>query len=1158
LPIHSQRAEAPRAGGATGTGSHHLPGEDTSRAALREHASATDERRMATILFADFVGSTALGERFDAEDVHDQITYAQSALDGIVERYGGYVAKHLGDGIMAIFGAPVAHEDDPDRAVLAGLDMLGALTDIRRRHFAGVPALQLRIGISSGEVIAGPVAGTYDVLGDAANTASRLEGAAHDNCVLVDAPTMRLAQRSIRFSEPQNLQLRGKAGTVIAYPVLGRRDQVVERWEVAERRAALIGRDGELARLLDLWGRAKEGRGQLVTLVGEAGVGKSRLVLEAVERMQAQEDVPVVRGRCLSYTQQTSLWLIADVLHNLFRVTPEDDPETVRARVTDAVHDLLREEDDATRTAAIDVFGGVLGLEPGDSPVAGAEPQVRRRVLVRSLWLLLALTRHLARVLVLEDLHWIDPASEEVLGELLAGIPGLRLLVIAAQRPGVALPWSEWEWPERITVRPLHESDAAALVKDVLGAGMLAPELRRYVIDRTGGNPFFIEELLRAAREGGALIQVNGHAELAPGAAERLPSTLTEILMARLDRLEAEIRGVAQVASVIGRHFAVRLLAEVAGQDMATLDERLLRLQQAEIVFPRRALDLEYAFKHVLLREVAYSTLTRKSRRALHAATAKALASLYPADTNVDLIAFHYSKTEEHMDAAEALQAAGDKATRMGAPQQALALYDDARQRLDMGDAPPGALASVDGKRGQALWTLGRFDAALDVLESAAAAYKTANNVAGEAGVLAMIGQVYADRGTPEEGISRLDRDGDRARLEEALAGPPVRSPRDFAALRTTHLRLRFGEAPHRPSDSQTNIPGQDALLALEGVPAGERDKQWHREKARVHMNRGYAFRFGGWGQDVQVELDQAIAQAREVQDPELLRRAYGYAAGANLLSARFEDAGHYFEDAREQNRLLGNKGWAGFCTAALGVVAYHLGRDWEVARKYLEEAVEVTQGTNAVFSSYPPRWLGQLNLAQGRWEEASDYLNEALRTEPLAHILPGLRPVVTLIAEMHLLQGNPQAAVAKLESALPDTAPDRAGIAAYYAWSLVEAAPPQRKVDLPNALSLVDEAIQGNETNPLVLVDALRIKGVVLARGGDTASAEGALEEAWRRADAMNDRYARARVQLERGKLLKRMRRRTEATKELNQARNVFQALGATPYIKLTDEALE
>lgn len=640
------------------------------------------ERRLVTILFADLVGSTALGESLDPEQAEEVISAVHQAMAGAIEAYGGYVLKYLGDGMMALFGAPVAREDDAERAVVAALAMHAALQDAGDGIPGISPTLALRIGITSGEVIAGVLTGGYDVSGDAANTSARLQGAAEVGGVLVGEETMRLARRAVRFGERQVLALKGKAEPVVAYPVLGLRDRPVQRWEGQERRTPLVGRDAELARLRSAWRGTLTGHGMLITLVGEAGVGKSRLLSEAVAAIAEDGGNRVLWGRCASYGGAGSLGLIADLLRGLCGLAPVAPDSQIRERLDAMLDRFLDGQDAETRAMARDVLGTVLGLPPGDSGVAGADARIRRQVLVRCLLLLTGGAAHAPALLVLEDLHWLDEASAEVLAELLHDVRALPLLVLATQRPDAVLPWGDWDWPLRLALEPLAADDAQALARAILGADPAA-DLLAHLDTRAGGNPFFLEELIRSLHESGALVEDGGEVHLAPGAAARLPSTLTELLLARLDRLEAQTRQVAQVASVIGRSFAVSLLAALAGQPEQQLTSSLHALERADIAFPLWSAELEYLFKHATVQETAYSTLLVRRRQSLHAQIARLIADLYPGEDQAEVIAYHFARSRETGAAAHWLERAGDRAMRMGANLAAIDHYTAARSHLE-------------------------------------------------------------------------------------------------------------------------------------------------------------------------------------------------------------------------------------------------------------------------------------------------------------------------------------------------------------------------------------------------------------------------------------------------------------------------------------------
>jgi class 3 adenylate cyclase/tetratricopeptide (TPR) repeat protein len=646
-----------------------------------------EERRLVTAVFCDLVGFTPLSERLDADEVREILAAYFAAMAGEVSRYGGVVDKYAGDAVLAVFGVPIAHEDDAERAVLCSLAMQQAIRPVAEEveRLFGVP-LAIRVGVNTGEA----VSGSWDasgqesaVTGDAINVAARLETAAEPGDVVVGAETMRLARRRIRFGEGAELVLKGKSEPVTAYVALGVRDDTGA--DTTRPAAPLIGRERELDLLADAWASARAGEGQLVTIIGDPGVGKSRLVAEALSQLQPEgATTHSLRARCLSYGQSISLWLIADLLRSLCALPEDAHARENRERIDARVEELLGGNDDADRAIARDVLGEILGLPAGGSLVTQADPQVRRSSLVRVLGLLLAsLAASEPLLLVVEDLHWLDSASNEILEALLSEVPGRRILVLATQRPGWTASWSGWSWTERLVLRPLAAEEAAALAGAVLGGGRLSTVLEQHLRERAEGNPFFVEELILYLQESGGLEESGGEIRVLPDAAERLPATLTELLLARLDRLEGRVRAVAQVGSVIGRSFAVRLLARVMDREEALLSEPLRALQQAEIAFPHGGGDPEYVFKHVTLRDVAYGMLVQRRRRELHLAAARAIADLYPTDEYVEMVAYHLARSDEHAEAAEWLERAGNRARDAFANETAITHYEAALERLE-------------------------------------------------------------------------------------------------------------------------------------------------------------------------------------------------------------------------------------------------------------------------------------------------------------------------------------------------------------------------------------------------------------------------------------------------------------------------------------------
>lgn len=1078
-----------------------------------------------------------MSDQLDPEEVRDLQAAYFGEMAQQIERYAGTVEKYAGDAVLALFGAPVAHEDDAERAVLCALGMQAAVAQSRVR-WQVEPSI--RVGVNTGEVVSGVwEAGNRQdvaVTGDAINAAARIQAAAEPGEVLVGLETMRLTKRRIQYGERRELVLKGKIGAIPGYPANGVREQFGERWETSDRATPLIGRDREMLELMDAWIRAQDGDGQLLALVGDAGVGKSRLISELLEKVAASGAIRVLRARCLSYGQEISLWLVADLLRALCGIREQDGLEEVRARLTAGVSRLLMTADQETQAEALDVLGEVLGLPPGPSPVTSAGPQIRRQALVRDLRLVLgALSERAPAILVLEDLHWIDEASGEVLTEALSDVPGLRLLVLVAHRPGWTAPWSDWGWTERLSLRPLREEEATLLVGAVLGGMTLSRELKQYVADRAGGNPFFVEEMLRALQETGGLEPRDGQMYLVPGAAGRLPSTLTEVLLARLDRLESQVRSLAQVASVIGRSFAVRLLAQVVGREAAALDLPLMALQHAEIAFPRRGSDLEYVFKHVSMREVAYNTLVQKRRQELHLATARAIAQLYPSDEYAEMIAYHFVRTEEHREAAAWLEKGGDRAAAIYANETAIANYEETRRRLVLVGGDPVALARLDEKLGEVLFTAGRYDEALEPLERAVEAYREARDLEAAGKVTALLGQIHTRRGTSSEGWARVEP------MLELLApyGPS-------SALASLQLALA--------SLFQTMGRYEEMLAAAERGAEIARAIGDDRLLASLEERRGTALTFLGRGQQSKAVLEAAIPLLERIGDLGRLWVALTNLEGTHRLEGDLEAARRYNEQCLKVAERLGNPSYVAFSLINLGQILLSLGA-WEEAAEELQRAEGALEraASARVYSVYRLAMLGQLLLWQGDWEGAARQLERAFALAEETGDRQALEMIHVNLAELELLRGEPGGAVARLEPLAEREGGVLVLIQTTLAWAQLE------RGEVDRAEELAEQAVRrGREQREgLALADALRVQGMVLISLGRHEEARQVLEEGLELSRKMPYPYAEARILFQLGMMYVQQHESPYARWWLDEALAIFQRLGATKDIKRTEKAL-
>jgi len=702
-------------------------------------SSSEGERKPVTILFTDIVGSTAIAGRLDPEEWREVVSGAHRRVSEAVVRYEGTVAQLLGDGVLALFGAPVAHEDDPVRAVRAALDIQAAIAAYARELAGYVDDFAMRIGIHTGEVVVGEVGSEqhaeYLAVGDAVNLAARLQAAAAPGKALVSESTARLVRQTFELASLGEITVKGKTAPVAVYEVVGRRaaptrtrglpphpspvTSGVSGGRPAEAppesrarlagllalRSPLVGREAELAVLTGALEGLCEGHGAIVTLLGEAGIGKSRLVDEAHGWADSNLCQPPhwLEGRALSYGAGFSYWTITQLLKADLGLS-DGDPE-VRARV--ALRRRLNALFGGEAAEVLPYLAHLLGLKlegEGAERLAALDSEtLKHQVLVCVRRYFETLAERQPLVLVCEDLHWADPSTLDALGELLAltdHVPLLLLLVGRSERQHGS--WrlkvrAETEYAHRyaeIVLRPLAGGDSGRLVDNLLDAPGLAEPLRRLLLERAEGNPFYLEELVASLVEQGVLVREGDAWQVkAPIESLSIPDTVQGVILARIDRLEEDVRGTLQMASVIGRSFLYRLLQAIAEAERQ-LDRHLVILQRADLVREKAVRpELEYVFKHSLAQEAAYHSLLLERRRELHRRVGEALEALF-ADRQEQfygLLAHHFDLAEQAERAVHYLIAAGDKARLEDALEEAARFYRRAVDRLETAGDVEGA-----------------------------------------------------------------------------------------------------------------------------------------------------------------------------------------------------------------------------------------------------------------------------------------------------------------------------------------------------------------------------------------------------------------------------------------------------------------------------------
>jgi predicted ATPase/class 3 adenylate cyclase len=642
------------------------------------NAVSAAERRQLTVMFCDLVDSTILAERLDPEDYREVVELYQRTCEAVIEPFEGRIAQYLGDGLLIYFGHPVAHEDDARRAVHAGLAILEGIEQLNQRLTAerGVK-LAARLGIHTGLVVVGAVGGRGRqeqlAVGETPNVASRLQALAAPGTLLVSAATHRLVQSFFTFQDLGEHIIKGLSTPLRVYRVL-EESGAQSRLEVtrASGLTALVGRQREVDLLVDQWSQVRQGAGRVVLMSGEAGLGKSRLV-EAMKDHVAGEPHVRLECRCSPYYQHTPLYPLIDLLQRRMGWRREDSA----AERLEKLEALLAPYA-VPLPEVVPLFAALLTLPlPADRyPPLTLSPQRQRvRILEAIVSMLRAIATRQPLLYIVEDLHWVDPTTVELLGLLLGQEPPVPLLALLVFRPEFQPPWNGGRDYARIALTPLSRDETVAMVTRVGGDKRMPEPVLQQLVANTDGNPLFVEELTKMVLESGLLREVEGRYELAaPSLTLAIPTTLRDSLIARLDRLGAA-KSVAQLAAVLGRTFPYELLQAISSVDVATLDDALTQLLEAGLLYEQSPRPhARYLFKHALIQEVAYQSLLRSARQQYHQRVAETLSEKFreTAETQPELVAHHYTEAGLTAEAIPYWQRAGERAVGRSANQEAI------------------------------------------------------------------------------------------------------------------------------------------------------------------------------------------------------------------------------------------------------------------------------------------------------------------------------------------------------------------------------------------------------------------------------------------------------------------------------------------------------
>ena len=1096
-----------------------------------------DERRVATILFADLVGFTGLAEIRDPEQVKNLVDKCFERLVADIDAYGGRVDKIIGDAIVALFGAPVAHEDDAERAVRAGLQMQRTLESWAQSE--GADALRIRVGINTGEVLVGAfrAGGDYTAMGDVVNTASRLQTAAAPGQVLVGQATYAATRHCVRYTDLGPFVAKG-------------REEPVDAW-VAEEvllppgarpnrgRTPLVGRDAELGLLRHAVDASiARNRAQLLLLIGEAGMGKTRLAEEAAEDARCRHDAVVLEGRCVPYGEANVWWPVAEALRAGCDISATDPAEVARAQCLATVRAAF--DDHATAAEVERVTNGLMHLMGYEGPLQDIDTSRAREEMVRSLLAFVeAATRRRPMVVVLSDLHWADDIVLERMSLLLERVATQPFVLIATARQALLERWTPTPGRHNIVTLNLDPLDreATGALLDALVEGELPADLRQLLLDRSGGNPFFAEELVALLSEAG---MVGGPARGIPVTVD-LPDTLRGLVAARLDGLTSDERRTLEDAAVMGRRGSTEALRIMAAEahNVNDIDDVLAGLVDKDVLVIEGG---KWSFRSDLVREVSYGTMTKADRARRHFGIAKWMEHHHHGDpADVDRIAHHYAlsaRLAAEIGGGEGLVSLHeladrstfwlDKAvTQAEAGELHVVSIQLCTQALELGDG----VAPADRLR----FLLARARAAthLRELESARSDLVDAMAEAHEPGQRA---QVLLGRGDVEQKAGELE--ASLATLEEAVA--------EFRALGDGHgtaeaLRA-FGMTLMFVDHNDDAAAKFSEALELYRVAGDRRGEAWALQNlAWLAFSLGRADEADEW-------LQKSAAMFSDIGDAGGLGWALGLLAWVRYHQGRYDDSERLADQMLGEARERGDRWAVGMMLVLLGALRLWTGR----ASQALEPA-----GQAAALFEEMADWYGHGNalgvlarsmVASGRIEEGLGLLEEAaldnatrasgfqhqwievlwimtaaqvglpdrashLFNEPDA--LPGAPGEIGFTDShvatglLHLQRGNIDAARAFAEAAV-----ERAVTFAPYATAalaLVRAASGDVEAAVMAAQS-VEESDSATYADRML---AAMARGLALAQQGDAAGSAAALVVARETADATEDRLSQALVRL-------------------------------------------
>jgi class 3 adenylate cyclase/tetratricopeptide (TPR) repeat protein len=943
---------------------------------LTTRASIEGERKVVTVLFADVANSTAIFEKFDPEDVHQVMDGCFRILMDEIHRYEGTVNQFRGDCVMALFGAPLAHEDHAQRACFASLciqrAMKGYSEDMRARF--GLE-FKMRIGLNSGLVVVGSIGNDlrmdYTADGDTANLASRMESLAKPDTVLVSGNTYNLAENYFEFEPLGKVQVNGKAVPQEAYVLLRPSDIRTRIAASADRGLTrFVGRTRELETIKEAFNKAGSGQGQVVGIVGEAGVGKSRLLFE-LRSVLPRGGYTYFEGHCLHYGGSMPYLPILDVFRSYVGIKEGEQESIIKKKMNDRILGL-----DETLKSAIPPLEEFLSLKIEDEEYAKLEPKKKKERTFESIRdLLIRGSQERPLILAIEDLHWIDKTSEEFLGYMIRRLPNTRILLILLYRPEYTHAWGSKSYYSKIGVDQFSSNTSKELVRAILDGVDVMPELRDLILSRASGNPFFMEELTHSLLENGSILKKDDQYVLSAKASDiQVPDTIQGIIATRMDRLEESLKRIMQVASVIGREFAFPILHAIT-EMKDDVKSHLLNLQGLEFIYEKNLFpELEYVFKHALTQEVAYNSLLLKRRKEIHAKIGRAIEELYAErlEEFYERLAYHYSKSDSLEKAWRYSRLSGEKAEGTSSHREGCDFY---KRAIDLLNKLPETAENKKEKMKvislilPPLAFLGFPEGSLGILQQGEQLSKELGDERRLAKLYNAMGIYYSHKGDPQLGMKYSENAFKAARKNQDIElMPPLAFGLSISYAQTGEFYKIVDMAPDTI-----------ALIEKTGRETDSFSMGWNPYSLLCSFC-GHGMGNLGAFDEGKAFLEKGLRNATKMNDLTALGLVEIQYGRFYLAKGDWEPSKEHFEKGIKYNEEANWVFGSAVSFLGLGYACAMLG-DRETGKRHVEKGLEIQRDSGAeVFLSLAHFHLGWIHLDLGDLKNARSLAEEALR----------------------------------------------------------------------------------------------------------------------------------------------------------------------------------